>query len=225
MKLTMIGNAVLICADSYEFIKSEFYNDLGKIDCLVTDPPYNFRSKGGGLFGRARNVLDDINDNELADGFDFKIMDPCRYNSMVVFCHNDQLPDLLWDVKEKWDRFTLCQYHKTNPIPVRNHNYIPDTEFYVHAWREGLGYPVGEYDDMHRYHVCARVPNGETNHPTPKPLSLMRKVIRNVNGNVIFDPFMGSGSTGIAAIEAGKKFIGIEKNRAFYDEAVERIKK
>ena len=65
----------------------------------------------------------------------------------------------------------------------------------------------------------------ETKHKTEKPLALMEKIIlaSSVEKQIIFDPFMGSGTTGVAAIRHGRKFIGIEKEEKFVEMAVKRI--
>lgn len=61
-------------------------------------------------------------------------------------------------------------------------------------------------------------------HPTQKPLPLMAWCIEQVRAdNTIFDPFMGSGTTGVAAIQLGRKFIGIERDPAYFEIAVKRI--
>jgi site-specific DNA-methyltransferase (adenine-specific) len=56
-----------------------------------------------------------------------------------------------------------------------------------------------------------------------KPLDVMNKIARNLNGSTLIDPFMGTGSTGVAAIRAGKIFTGIEKNPKHFRTAVARI--
>jgi DNA modification methylase len=63
-------------------------------------------------------------------------------------------------------------------------------------------------------------------HPTEKPLPLMKELVRLFTnpGDVIFDPFMGSGSTGVAALELGRKFIGVEKNPEYFALATRRIR-
>ena len=63
-------------------------------------------------------------------------------------------------------------------------------------------------------------------HPTQKPISLMSWVIKNYTneGDTIFDPFMGSGTTGVAAVQLGRNFIGCEINPQYYEIAEKRIK-
>ena len=67
------------------------------------------------------------------------------------------------------------------------------------------------------------VPSKRFGHPTVKPAPVMDKIMRNINGTTICDPFMGTGSTGVAAIKAGKVFYGIENDPASFDMAVARI--
>lgn len=63
-------------------------------------------------------------------------------------------------------------------------------------------------------------------HPTQKPIYVMRWIIEHYTKptDTILDPFMGSGSTGVAAVIGGRKFIGIEKEKQYFDIAVKRIK-
>lgn len=91
------------------------------------------------------------------------------------------------------------------------------------------GYESGEVSGASRFFYCAKISTSErgegNNHPTVKPKKLMAHMIKLItppNGTVL-DPFMGSGSTGIAASENGFNFIGIEKEREYYDIAVKRI--
>ena len=212
-----IGDATLYLGDCYEVFR-EFSPDF---DALITDPPYDFETSGGGIFRRNRTVMDQIAENGLDKGFDLEGLPLHIGKSAVFFCHNDQLPDLLLVLRQRYERFAVCSWHKSNPMPVANKHYRPDTEFYVHAWRKG-GHPVGDLRDLGRY-VIAPVGKSDFDHPTVKPLAVMDKVVRNVQGDIILDPFMGSGSTGIAALRAGRKFVGIEKNPKFFDIAVRRV--
>jgi len=68
--------------------------------------------------------------------------------------------------------------------------------------------------------------NGEArgDHPTQKPIGVMKWAIDHVpNAETILDPFMGSGTTGVAAVQMGRKFIGIEREPKYFDIACERI--
>ena len=63
----------------------------------------------------------------------------------------------------------------------------------------------------------------EIDHPCPKPPQMMRWIVHQILGETICDPFMGSGTTGLAAVEAGRKFVGIERERKYFDIACRRI--
>jgi site-specific DNA-methyltransferase (adenine-specific) len=80
-----------------------------------------------------------------------------------------------------------------------------------------------------RFFYCAkasRSERGEGNvHPTVKPIALMRYLVRLVTrkGGIVLDPFMGSGTTGVAAIQEGMHFVGIERDPHYYEIATRRV--
>jgi DNA modification methylase len=80
---------------------------------------------------------------------------------------------------------------------------------------------------MHGGVVNADGGNVERVHPTQKPISLMARILLDYTeeGQTIFDPFMGSGTTGVACIRTGRKFIGIEISEAYCKIAVERMER
>ena len=89
----------------------------------------------------------------------------------------------------------------------------------------------GDSGSAARFFYCAkasRSERGEGNvHPTVKPLALMRYLVRLVTrkGGLVLDPFMGSGTTGIAAVQEGMRFVGIEKDEHYYEIAQQRVTK
>ncbi len=80
-------------------------------------------------------------------------------------------------------------------------------------------------DDRLVPNVFARMPPRERNHPNEKPLDVMERVIETHSnvGDLILDPFMGSGTTGVAAVKLGRKFTGIEIEPKYFDIACRRI--
>lgn len=215
---------------------------LGWMDADVMDPPYVIATSGGGHFRATRQHLNQITAEGLDKGFDHAIIDPTHSGAVVVFCHNDQLADLIPAVAEaedvdvspllvadmfaalrpKFRRVALCVWIKPNPSPMRNKHYLPDLEPYVHAWNKGF-HPVGEHAEMKRHIVARPRQSKEWGHPTVKPDAVMAKIIANVAGRTVCDPFMGTGSTGVAAIRAGRHFTGIEHNPAHFETAVKRL--
>jgi len=87
----------------------------------------------------------------------------------------------------------------------------------------------GDTGSASRFFYCAKASRSERGagniHPTVKPLRLMEYLIKLVTpeGAIVLDPFMGSGTTGIACVKLNRKFIGIERDELFYEIAVERI--
>src|SRR3546814_15967825 len=71
------------------------------------------------------------------------IINPLLCGSVVVFCHNDQVPELSTYLSGSFERFAICNWIKSNPMPVANKHYQPDCEIYIHAWNRGH-HPQGE---------------------------------------------------------------------------------
>ncbi|MFN3827800.1 MAG: DNA-methyltransferase [Micavibrio sp.] len=212
----IIGDCTLYLGQCEDILPS-----IGRVDILCMDPPYEFRAVGGGAFRKDRQCMDDIIENGLDQGFDIQIINGLLYRSVVVFCHNDQLHKILPHIAGNYHRHAVCFWEKQNPMPVANKHYMPDLEPYIHAWNQD-GHPLGDLVDKRR---VIRTPNGasEFDHPTVKPLAVMEKIMRNANGDSVLDPFMGTGSTGVAAVKCGKKFIGIERQEKYFDIACKRI--
>lgn len=211
------GTATLYRGDAYEIRPT-----LGRFDVDCMDPPYEFDNSGGGAFRKARGASDQIVAEGLDQGFDRSIINPLLCGAVVVFCHNDQLPKLLPYLAGNFHRVCVNFWVKPNPSPHRNKHYLADTEPYIHAWLEG-SHPVGEHHDMHRWILAPSMPSKIFGHPTVKPIEVMDKIVGNTAGLSICDPFMGTGSTGVAAIRAGKAFTGIERNPIHFDTACRRI--
>lgn len=214
---------------------------LGWMDADVMDPPYAFDNSGGGTFRKTREGANRIVEEGLDRGFDRSIIDASRSGAVVVFCHNDQLGDLIPEMAEddreqdallvadmfahmrkRFHRVVVCVWIKPNPSPMANKHYLADMEPYIHAWNPGY-HPQGEHHDKHRWIQCGTIRTSAFDHPTVKPADLMDKIARNVAGSTVCDPFMGTGSTGVAAIKAGRIFTGIEQNPKHFETAVRRI--
>ena len=218
-QLVHIGPHRLFFGDAYAIRPT-----LGWMDADVMDPPYVIRATGGGKYRKRRPMMDQLIADGLHTGFDMAIINPLLCGASVVFAHNDQLAELLAVARGNFLRHALCVWQKTNPQPVANKHYRPDSEFYVHAWNAGY-HPDGNMADKLRISRISS-PRGTArfDHPTTKPDELMDKIIRNVRGVQICDAFMGTGSTGVAAIKAGKIFTGIERKPEYFEIAVARIR-
>ena len=215
-----IGSARIYLGDSKGIVSSIEY------DRVITDPPYEIDTAGGGLYAqKGRTYLRKLHEANLDNGFDDSILIESAKNakSLMVFMHNDQIPHVLDILSPYYERFCVLFWKKPNPTPVHNKHYLPDTEPYIHFWNKEFA-PEGGYRQKGRsieHKIDTEVPG----HPTTKPISVMSKLVINGSslGDVIFDPFMGSGSTGVAAVRHGRKFIGCEINEEFFELAARRI--
>lgn len=116
-----------------------------KADVCITDPPFELVAKGGGI-GAKRKYMNDI-EGHLDDGFDFGVLS--HFPNWMAFCAKAQLPAMLTLAAAK--RWMLVTWNKTNPTPLVNSNYLPDTEYIVHAWEPGNLF--GTYGDRSRFIV------------------------------------------------------------------------
>lgn len=196
---------------------------LGWMDCDCMDPPYLIATSGGGQFRADRPYLDQIAEQGLDGDFDHKIINPLMCGAAVSFCSNDQLPKLSTYLDGSFHRFAVCAWRKLTPMPVANKHYVPEIELYLHAWNRGYS-PTGELADLKRIVDCRSRQSKDFDHPTVKPDIVMDKIMRNVSGSTVCDPFMGTGSTGVAAVRAGKVFHGIEHNERHFLTACDRIR-
>lgn len=217
MSVVKVGTATLYLGDAYTIRPT-----LGFMDAEILDPPYLFNNSGGGAFRKARGASDQIVEEELDQGFDHTIINSLMCGAVVVFCHNDQLPKLLPYLDGNFHRFALLTWNKPNPSPMANKHYLADIEPFIHAWNRGY-HPQGTHHDKHRWITAGSTPSKLHGHPTVKPEPVMDKILANVAGTTVCDMFMGTGSSGVAAIKAGKVFTGIEKNPQHFETAVRRI--
>ena len=211
MQRVDIGEHVLFLGDCLDMTFDDF-----EIDAVVTDPPYGGgyqvnkkRSRQTGL--KAIEHDHDANWPEMDDSKPFDPSPWLGFGQIVIWGANhyaSRLPDakcwLVWDKKAGTtpDNFSDCELAWTNlKGPVR---------MFTHLWR-GL-VRAGEEN-------CR---NGPKLHPWQKPLNLMRWCVSMTQGTVL-DPYMGSGTTGVAVVEAGRRFIGVEQDPTHFETAVKRI--
>lgn len=214
----------IICANNKDIFK--FIPDKS-IDCICTDPPYAIDSKGAGLAGK-RQYFKEISNNEIDVGFDFEILKEyeriLKTMNLITFCAKDEIRNYLNWCHEKGYRWKLITWHKTNPVPLINGNYLPDTEYIFHIW-DGIKLK-GNYDTKKGYYVTPIIKN-EYDHPTVKPLFIIENLIINATdeNSIILDPFCGSGTTLVACKNQHKNFIGIEISPKYVKIINERLSK
>lgn len=198
---TIAEGVVLHLGDCREIIPS-----LGVIDSLVTDPPYGMAFRSNHREVRHAEIANDTD----AECLLFACSVPVAH-SAYVFCRWDNLPEipkpksLITWVKNNWSMGDL------------EHEHARQTE--VAAFYAGPDhyFPKGRPQDV------IKAPRTDNKwHPTEKPVQLMRAFVDWTAGRVL-DPFMGSGTTGVAAVKSGRPFVGIEIDPTYFDVACTRI--
>ena len=130
----------------------------------------------------------------------------------------------------RFDTFQFMVWHKTNPVPkIRKAGFLNSCELIICVWNRGHTWNFTNQKDMHNFiesPICMgneRLKN--PNHPTQKPLKVLRHIIKIASNenDLVFDPFMGVGSTGVAAIELNRRFLGIEIDETYFKAASKRL--
>jgi DNA modification methylase len=122
--------------------------------------------------------------------------------------------------------FEIFTWHKTNPTPTHNNCYPPDTEYCLMFREKGTGMG-GTMDTLKKYYLSPLNVNDKKlyNHPTIKPLEVVKNHIFNSSkeNDIVLDPFMGSGTVGVACKELNRRYIGFEINKEYHKIAVNRL--
>lgn len=201
----VIREATLYHGDSREIVPS-----LQPVDALVTDPPYGIgeaagKNKSRGKLAVSKDYGDDQWDNEPAPEW-LMLLLRTKSRWQVVFGGNFYaVPPsacwLVWDKENGASDFADCELAWTNlPKAARLKRWM---------WN-GMLRAGGE---------------DRGDHPTQKPIKVMEWVLTLLPepSQTILDPFMGSGTTGVACANLGRSFVGIERERRYFDAACRRI--
>lgn len=202
----------------------------GSIDLVVTDPPYLIETTGGGIYKQSgKQYVKEL--NGIKDGFSEEVLDElCRImkkTNVYFFCSQKQIIPLLdYFVKGKKCNWNLLSWHKSNPVPACGNKYLTDTEFILFFREKGVKLG-GEFKTKFTYYVTPlnQVDKKQYSHPTIKPLKIVQNFIANSSepGDIVFDPFLGSGTAAIAAVNTGRHYIGFELNPGYFNIACKRL--
>lgn len=218
-------NSILL-GDAYELIKAL---PDASVDCVYTDIPYQMHMGGGG-FLRDREFVDEIKDRGLHEGVDPKLWDEIdrvlRKKNLFVWCSKDQIPELLnrYVIEKGW-RFVILVWCKTNATPFCTNNWLPDIEHCIHFYK-GVKLNDGIKLKSRWYISGTNVADKKRyEHPTIKPLDLVERHLLHATqpGDLVFDPFVGSGTTCLAAKHIGRKWLGFEIDPEFHKIASDRL--
>ena len=120
----------------------------------------------------------------------------------------------------------ILTWHKLNPSPLTNNNYLPDTEYILFFREKGVRL-YGSYNTKRKYYLSStnKKDKEKYSHPTIKPLELIERHIINSSkeGDLVLDCFCGSGTTLVGAINQNRRYIGFEIDKSYYEIARKRI--
>lgn len=219
----------LLKGDCLELLKSIPDNS---VDLIVTDPPYMMTTGGGGgAFGKDKrayhNEIDPLTKNFNLDVLD-ELVRVLKKINIYIWCSKDQLRQYIDYFEDKGCKTDLLCWHKTNPTPTCNSTYLSDTEYLLFFREKGVKV-YGTYQSKKKYYVSPTNKEDKKlfGHPTIKPLNIIENLIINSSceNDIVLDCFMGSGTTGVACINTGRNFIGMELDEQYFTIAQDRINK
>lgn len=242
---TTDGRATVYHGDCLDVMRSM---PDGIVDVVWTSPPYNqlgsrIPAKGSGLMSGNRFIekvnragyADDMTEEDyiaflsrVADG----VASVLRPGGSFFFNHKiryrDSVPMHPWDIVRAWAGFTVRQeliWNRRNSMTLNARMYAPSDERIYWLVRDGAKHDWNQ--NAAGLLSVWNIPANETGieHPCPTPVEVVRHSLASVvsPGCTVLDPFLGSGTTGVAAIEEGCRFIGIEREAPYVEIAKARI--
>lgn len=213
----------------YKIFNEDCHNLLKRIpnksiDLILTDPPYNINKYStGNIHRKDKSIVNNdiaewdkipINPSEYLNDFK-RILKP--HGNIIIFSGYNQIGDWHSIFNDEFDTFQIFVWHKTNPTPkIYKSGFLNSCEFIIFLWNKNHTWNFTSQKEMHNFFECpiCHYPERLNNpfHPTQKPIKLLNHLIKiSSNPNdIIFDPFMGVGSTGVSSLLLNRKFIGSE---------------
>lgn len=229
MTVETIGDCTLYLGDALNVLPG-----LPPADLIVSDVPYALTTGGTPPPGKHRTMSGIFNasrygnDGQLVEAtVPFPAMMKALYAAIGTDgdCYvmaNDKNVHPLMDAafEAGFSLHNLLVWDKIQP--TANRWYMKNCEFTIYLWK-GRARTINNPGSKQ---LLAGGIEKATGHPTEKPVHLMAEYIGNSSqrGDVVLDPFMGSGTTGVACVQLGRKFVGIELNEQFFDMACQRIR-
>ena len=190
----------------------------GSVDAVITDPPYGI-GLNTAYKDKQRGALAECNNFKLIEGDDkpFNPIPFLGFLTVVLFGANyyaDKLPIsggwIIWDKLDGLESKRDVGFNDNSDCELIWTNKGNSARIIRHRW---MGMIKASENESKRVH------------PTQKPVALMKTIVENwtKSGDTILDPFMGSGTTGVACVETGRNFIGIEISEDYFKIAQRRI--
>lgn len=229
------NNYNLVLGDSFQKIKKI---ETNSIDLILTDPPYNLGKYSTGNIKMSWRK--DFN-NDIAK-WDKKDFDPADWLSefkRILKPRGNLFAFTSYNLLGRWhevfdpafDVFQFIVWHKTNPPPkVFKTSFLNSCELIICCWNKGHVWNFTSQKDMHNFietPICMGEERlkGKYKHPTQKPIKVLKHIIKLASdkGDLVFDPFMGVASTGLAALQLGRRFVGMEIDKTYFEAAGQRL--
>lgn len=213
----------------------DFYARIGSVNAVITDPPYgaethrkerHFRDAEGNI-ANIEVPFGQLSSSDMAG-----IAHVCEESLsgwLILFCQVEQIGEWRWMLEGR----ALNNIRYVSPMTWVKPDAKPNfsgagpgvgCESIATFWCGNGPQKWNGRGRVGTFHYTREKRQGNR-HPTEKPLGLMKELVRlftNPN-DIVFDPFMGSGTTGVAALSLGRRFIGIEQNEEYFAEAKRRL--
>ena len=208
------------------------------VDLIVTDPPYEFKdTTGAGAFGTCRGKSASKKGRTyhaevtpMSNGISDEVLEElcriCKIPNIYLFCSKDQVPQFLnFGISHKLN-FDILTWHKPDPTPMCGNKYLSDPEYII--FLRGKGARVyGTYETKRKWFLQNKNTTDKKTygHPTVKPINIIETLIINSSkeGDIVFDPYMGSATTAVAALRQKRHYLGSEIDNVYFQTAVKRI--
>lgn len=213
-RVEVIGDTVLILGDCLDVLPH-----VGKVDAVVTDPPYGVNlgcgDRRGGAHGLAKEAYGSYDDT------------PENFQKIVVPAISCALGQA-----DRGAVFCTRNLHELPKPDAIGGVYVPAATG-LHCWGYASLQPISFYGvapDLNKGPRPSTIRSSEraddNGHPCPKPIGWMKWLVSHASriGEIVLDPFAGSGTTGVACLKLGRRFIGIEIHEPYFDIACRRVR-
>jgi DNA modification methylase len=213
--LWQIGDHRLLCGDSTKAEDVARVMGGEKADMVFTDPPYNVASENGIYAADCSKAMADLKKAEW--DHDFQLLPaleaiPMAQDVTVYVCTSHHLAPLIWEWMREWaDHSSWCVWNKPNPMPsLSKRHWTWNGELIAYATRGK--HTFNFLKEGHALSVWTITKKSDGSHPTQKPIEVPAEGIAHSskNGDLIFDGFLGSGTTMVACQNLNRKCYGIE---------------
>jgi site-specific DNA-methyltransferase (adenine-specific) len=206
----VIGDAELWLGSAIDVLPT-----LGRVDVVVTDPPYGIGFEYQGYEDSVENLRALITGViEPCRGISSRVLSFCSHSMISEFPSPDWVFCISWNTTGSYSKLGVCQWTPvlfwgSDIAGFGSVNGVLKSDVITISGGAGVGFARRE----------------EIDHPCPKPVNLMQRLLARFScpDETVLDPFLGSGTTGVACAKLGRRFIGIEIEPTYFDIACRRI--